>query len=312
MSLLIRNNQSNSNWSNQRSNSMQRQSAMANNNMNNSPMLNQQQQQSVGGHFDIENPDKKCTRGMYFSIKGSLLTFAANPKKAKYKLFCKYASTYRKGTDPIGSKRVGVPEKTIYFKAVLKWVKNTFPFDVILQSNHFRGNCYGNDKRGFWFCPAASCKKYDRQIHYPHKSTYSKNVKRFYNVDEESLKAQSIFDHATNSTVHMVSVTNPIYGVLRNNQKNSECPYDLKAMHRDKYYAWVPPNIYQSAVNAVKNKVLKSMPTKNALKTFVRVERASGSWSSDVTGCGSVSSGILQNTIYECSGLIEISFTNHQ
>lgn len=317
--------QPNANWLGNRSSGMNQpqqplvQNYRNNNTLNSSSYSSPVQssfnnQKPVGKNFKIDDGEAKCVRVFGFKIGGNPAAFAANPEKAKYFMASKYSAMYRKGSAAVGSQRHGDPTKAIYFEAHLKWVRNTFPYDILLQSNHFRGNCYtGSKKRGFWICPALSNKKYNRQIYFPHKFTYGKMLRTYYNISEDHLKAPGPFPDPKDpkNKYYMVAVGSHIYGVLADNQNNSDQPYNLRQMHVNGAYAWVPENLYTSAACALKQKVLARMPQKDMLKLHVKITPAFCNWSDPIYTCGSVKQEEMRRRYYELSGAIEISFRVH-
>lgn len=110
----------------------------------------------------VAHPKHTANRVYVVTIDGCAAEFACNPAKAQRLIGSHFSFQYRPFDKPVGSERSGDVSRGYLVCAKIQWVKNTFPFDVMLCSDSLRGRYYsGSTQRGIFAVPRDSLLTYE-------------------------------------------------------------------------------------------------------------------------------------------------------
>lgn len=111
----------------------------------------------------VAHPKHTANRVYVISIGGCAAEFALNPLKAQSLIGSHFSFQYRPFDKPVGSDRSGDVSRGYLVCAKIQWVKNTFPFDVMICSNSLRGRYYAGSakQRGIFAVPRDSLLAYE-------------------------------------------------------------------------------------------------------------------------------------------------------
>ena len=159
----------------------------------------------------VYQPSYTVARRFPGSITGSLEQFAEMEKSGcvpQWILQNLDAVKYRAGKDPRGSKRHG-GNRGLVKECSMVYLKNSFPFQVLLASSEMAGRVYSQDgKRGLISAPSDSCHMYQNPEKIYLSTEISDAFLRFADLDAKALAAEKhreiTRDEDNNEVIHYV------------------------------------------------------------------------------------------------------------
>ncbi len=233
---------------------------------------------TVTSPIDIKNVTGIKTRRFHVGINGSLNMFNANPKLAQAKVGTDWAIKYRPTHSKKGTERTGDPTKGVIRKATINWAQNDLPCDVIISSNLFPGNVYTSvdQQRGFIVVPPGRHNYNDQPIFLPIKQDVeSKLLSSYSNLTEKHLQHQAFT--TPDGTYYMIPEDSFVHKVLKMNETSEDDPtqhYDMDEMSLGTGYAWIPEDLYDASVGALRGDVLNQLAFQDLTNHIMTIEPA--------------------------------------
>jgi len=228
-----------------------------------------------------------ATRRYTMKIDGSPVAFASRQKLPVCPLGSTHGIQYRSDTIR-GSTRRGNVKKGIVLSAKILHLTNDFCFPILVCCDQLRSNLYTNDpkQRGIVYIPAGKTVRNldfyhpDTRIYSPIMQTYGDLKKSHLDADQLTLNGGKLY--------HAVEIGSPVANVIWRNSKNQDQNNGTYEIGPTNQFAvientatnklFTPKAIFEKAVGALHNKVIKQMPYINMSGITFYIARANCGW----------------------------------